>query len=513
MNDTADRADPPPLEGAVPLLDAAGKRAADAEAQRRGIASLLLMERAGVEAALAILECYPGARSATVLVGPGNNGGDGMVVARRLHEAGLDIRAFSRDGEPPGTPDGLTVSTASGVHVGRFDPRATPAPADVVVDAILGTGQTGDLRAPIDAMCRWANDQPAPVVALDLPTGVNADTGAAAADAVRASLTVTFHADTLGLRLAPGRGLAGDVRVVPIGVPRDHRDRPAAWGVDSRAVRAVPPKGEGGDKYAAGAVLVVGGSRGMSGAARLAATACLRAGAGLVTAAVPADVADLVAGGRAEVMVDALHAHGGHLAPGDVADMVARAGRFAAVAVGPGMGRHDDSGPALRDLLASLDMPAVVDADGLWHLVGHVDGLGRRSAPTVITPHAGEAARLLGVPRGDVDAARLDVAAELARLSGATVVLKGPGTIVAAEGHAPLVCLPGGPELATAGSGDVLTGVVAAFLARGVPARVAAGAAVAIHARAGALAGRGDGTLAGDVADALPAAVAEGRGA
>ena len=226
MNDTADRADPPPLEGAVPLLDAAGKRAADAEAQRRGIASLLLMERAGVEAALAILECYPGARSATVLVGPGNNGGDGMVVARRLHEAGLDIRAFSRDGEPPGTPDGLTVSTASGVHVGRFDPRATPAPADVVVDAILGTGQTGDLRAPIDAMCRWANDQPAPVVALDLPTGVNADTGAAAADAVRASLTVTFHADTLGLRLAPGRGLAGDVRVVPIGVPRDHRDRP-----------------------------------------------------------------------------------------------------------------------------------------------------------------------------------------------------------------------------------------------------------------------------------------------
>lgn len=222
-------------------------------------------------------------------------------------------------------------------------------------------------------------------------------------------------------------------------------------------------------------------------------------------------MADLVAGGTPEVMVASLPGGAPHLVPGDVDAALAAGGRFGALALGPGLGRDPATGDAVRDLVARCPLPVVVDADALWHLVGHAGVTDGRAVPTVITPHSGEAARLLGTSPDLVDAERLDAAAELAARFGATVVLKGPGTIVCDGDGPPLVCIPGGPELATAGSGDVLTGVVAAFLAKGVPARAAAAAAVAVHAEAGALAGHGDGTLAGDIAAALPGALRAGR--
>lgn len=504
----------PPVPGATPLLGPEALREADRRAtEDLGIASILLMERAGHGAADEILRRYPDARAATILVGPGNNGGDGMVVARLLSAAGWRVRALSRDGEPPGTPDGQAMARAArgfGVDIDAFRLGDTADPGDVVVDALLGTGATGALKGPIQAMCRWANDACVPVVALDVPSGVSAETGEADPGAVRADVTVTFHADTVGLRVHPGRGLAGDVVVASIGAPPGHADAASAWLIDIAAVAAVPPKGSGDDKYASGAVLVVGGSRGMSGAARLASHAALRAGAGLCVAAVPGDVADLVAQGAAEVMVEPLDG-ATHVVPADVGRILAQAARVSALAIGPGLGRHPDTGEAVRDLLARTDLPVVVDADGLWHMVGHPDVVRNRAGATVLTPHTGEAARLLETPRERVDAARLDAARTLAQRFGCTVVLKGPGTLVQDPGRAPLVCGPGGPELATAGSGDVLTGVVTAFLARGVPPETAAAAAVAVHARAGERAGHGDGTLAGDVADALPGAVRDGR--
>jgi len=508
---------PAPLPGATPLFAAEALREADRLATSRyGIPSVLLMERAGLESARAILERYPAARRAVVLVGPGNNGGDGMVVARHLAEAGWRVEAVSADGNPPRTPDAhlmANIAVSLGSALRPFDGGARPPEGAVVVDALLGTGAGGAPRGTIGAMVEWTRAARGPVVALDLPTGVEADSGRVPGPAVRADLTVTYHGDTVGLRVAPGRGLAGEVVVADIGIPGAVTSPAEAWLAGDRAATAIAPRDAGGDKYRAGAVLVVAGAPGLTGAAQLAARSALRAGAGLVVAAVPAPVQPLVAAGAAEVMVAGVAHRDGHLGPESKDEVVRQAGRVSALALGPGVGRQEATGDAVLGLLAGIDRPAVVDADGLWHLVGHLDRLRGRSAPTVLTPHAGEAARLLEVPREEVEAGRLDAARALALASGAVVLLKGPGTIVADPGGLVVVAAGGGPELSTAGSGDVLTGVVAAALARGLPAPVAAAAAVALHAAAGAHAGHGDGTVAGDLVDALPGAMARIRAA
>jgi len=337
----------------------------------------------------------------------------------------------------------------------------------------------------------------APVVAVDMPTGLDADTGEAPGPAIQAALTVTFAADKVGLHVAPGRGLAGRVVVADIGISTRMLQAPAAWLATDRVVGAIPPKGAGDDKYRAGGVLVVGGAPGMSGAVRLSSRAALRTGAGIVVACVPPEVRAEVAIGTPEVMVNA-HS---------LDEVMLQAARVSAVAIGPGMGRDDESATLLRALLAGIAHPVVLDADGLWHLGDDLAALRARPGPTVITPHAGEAARLLGTDRAHVEARRLHAARELAARSGAVALLKGPGTIVCAPGADPVVLEGGTPALATAGSGDVLTGVITALLARGLGARDAAICAAALHARAAVMAGRGDGTIAGDIIESLPAAL------
>jgi NAD(P)H-hydrate epimerase len=346
----------------------------------------------------------------------------------------------------------------------------------------------------------------APVVAVDVPSGVDADTGRVAGAAVRADLTVTYHGDMVGLRVAPGSGCAGRVILADIGIPAAVAVPAAAWLVGEGAVAEIPRKAASADKYASGAVLVVAGSPGLTGAAAMASRAALRAGAGLAVVATPAAVQPAVAAHLLEVMSAPLPDEDGHLGPGSVDAVVEQAQRVTAIAIGPGLGRAAATTAAVADVLRRVELPAVVDADGLWHLGEEPEIAGRRSAPAVLTPHAGEAARLLGRPRAEVEAARLDAARELAARSRAIVVLKGPGTIVAAPDGRIAVDGGGTPALATAGTGDVLTGAVAAALAKGVEPFAAAAAAVAGHARAGELAGRGDGTIASDVLEALPEA-------
>lgn len=507
---------PAPVPGATPLLDAEALRQADGVATGRyGIPSVLLMERAGLETAREILARHPGARRAVVLVGPGNNGGDGMVVARHLSEAGWRVEILSADGRAPRTPDAhlmSNVAMALGLPLRPFDRGARPPEGAVVVDALLGTGARGAPREATAAMVEWAAGARGPVVALDVPTGVDADSGRVEGSAVRAALTVTFHGDVVGLRVAPGRAHAGEVVVADIGIPGAVTAAPAAWLAGAEAARAIPAKDPGGDKYRAGAVLVVAGAPGLTGAAQMSARAALRAGAGLVVAAVPAPVQPLVAMGAPEVMVAGVAHRDGHLGPESKEDVLAQAGRVTALALGPGVGRMDATGDALLGVLAGTDLPAVVDADGLWHLRDRLDHLHGRRGATVLTPHAGEAARLLGVAREEVEAGRIDAARALAIASQAVVVLKGPGTLVVDPAGTVVVAAGGGPELATAGSGDVLTGVVAAALGKRLPPLVAAAAGVALHAAAGTLAGKGDGTVAGDVLEALPAALALVRG-
>lgn len=511
---TARSALAPPLPGCAPLFDAAAMRAADRDsAEEHGMPTVLLMERAGLAAAAAILARWPDRDAAAVLVGPGNNGGDGMVVARHLAEAGWRVRVLAPGARPPETADGRTMTAivaSLGLRIEPLD-HARP-PGDVLlIDALLGTGVRGAPRGPLEGAVRWAGDAGGPVVSLDVPSGVDADTGRVAGRAVRAALTVTFHGDMAGLRISPGREHAGEVVVADIGVPSAVRATPVAWLAGPAAARAVPRKAQGADKYGSGAVLVVAGSPGLTGAAVLCARATLRAGAGLTAVATPAPAQPAVAAQLVEVMTVPLPHDDGRLAPVSVDAVVAEAGRMSALAIGPGLGRAAATTPALAAILARVALPAVIDADGLWHLAQDPGALRGRPAASVITPHAGEAARLLGRSRAAVEGDRLASARALARAHGATVVLKGPGTLVAAPDGRVVVVGTGSAALATAGTGDVLTGVIAALLAKGMPAFDAAVAGAALHGHAGELTGHGDGTIAGEVADALPTALAAAR--
>lgn len=500
---------PPPLPGCTPLFDAAAMREADRRAsERHAMPSILLMERAGLATAQAVLERFPRRRAAWVLVGPGNNGGDGMVVARHLAEAGWSVRALAPGGrEPAGADSAAMVAVAGslGIRVQPLGDARPPADA-VVVDALLGTGASGRPRGAVGAAIDWLMACGAPIVAVDIPSGLDADTGVAAGPCARAALTVTYHGDMVGLAVAPGRDHAGEVVVADIGIPSAVALEPAAWRAGEAVCERLPPRAAGADKYAAGAVLVVAGSPGLTGAACLAARATLRAGAGLVVVAVPEAVRPEVAGQLLEVMTAGVPDQDGHLAPASVDGLVAQSGRVAAVAVGPGLGRRPATTAALGQLLARLPQPVVLDADALWHLAEAPHLLAGRTAPTVVTPHAGEAARLLGWDRGEVERERLRAARELAGRLGVTVVLKGPGTITVGPGGPAVVNDTGSSALATAGTGDVLTGAVAAFLAAGMDPLAGAAAAVALHGRAGDLAGRGAGTIASDVLEGLPRA-------
>lgn len=501
---------PPPLPGCTPLFDAAAVREADARATRdHRLPSILLMERAGLATADLIRSRFPGASSALILVGPGNNGGDGMVIARHLGEAGWRVRVEAPGGrEPAGADASVMVAAASSLGIAVEPFRAhRPEAGEVVVDALLGTGATGAPRGELGEAVAWmAQLRHDRIVAVDIPSGVAADTGRVAAVAPRAALTATYHADMVGLRVAPGREHSGDVVVVDIGIPSAVALTPAAWLAGAGAAAAVPAKGAGADKYRSGAVLVVAGAPGLTGAACLAARATLRAGAGLTVAAVPAVVQPAVAAQLLEVMCAPVPDHDGHLAPASVDEIMAQSRRVDALAVGPGLGRADATTRAVAAVLDAVRLPAVVDADGLWHLGDAPEAVAARGAPTVLTPHAGEAARLLGVERAQVEAGRLEAARALAGRSGAVVVLKGPGTITASPGGDVIVNDTGSAALATAGTGDVLTGVIAACLAKGMDPFHAAAAGVALHGAAGDIAGHGDGTIASDVIAALPAA-------
>jgi ADP-dependent NAD(P)H-hydrate dehydratase / NAD(P)H-hydrate epimerase len=421
-----------------------------------------LMDRAGAAVARETLAAFPRARRFAVVCGRGSNGGDGRVAARLIREAG-------RDAEETDEPEG----------------------ADVVVDALFGTGFHGAPRAEAAALIERINGTGVPVVAVDLPSGVDASTGEVEGVAVRADLTVTFHAQKVGLVVAPGRFQAGRVVVADIGLePHETGIRRAT----PQLLRLVPRRGARDTKYSAGSVLVVGGSPGLTGAAVLSATSALRADAGYVTLAVPTASLPVV---ESLVLEPVKVGWGG----GDAADTIVEAsGRAGAVALGPGLGRGNEARALVRTLLERLALPVVVDADGLFGLEPV-----ERSAATVLTPHAGELARLLGEESSWVAAHRLQAAARCAEAFGAVCLLKGPDTIVSEPGGASVVCDTGPPSLATAGTGDVLTGVVAAFLAKGLEAPVAAAAAAVAHGLAAAAAPHQPGLVASDVAAALPA--------
>ncbi|MBW3592451.1 MAG: NAD(P)H-hydrate dehydratase [Actinobacteria bacterium] len=486
-----------------PLYTAEEMRAAEA---RYGGATIELMERAGRATADVVLSDYPDARSVSVWCGTGANGGDGFVVARLLREAGRDVDVVLLGSEEKVEGDAReNLGRAREAGVPFVDAPVAP---DVVVDALFGTGFSGAPRRAAAERIQALNDVDVPVVSVDVPSGVDASTGEAAGAAVAATKTVTFHAPKVGLLVAPGRFHAGEVEVVDIGIePTETRHRRVTEG----AVGLVPRRGARDNKYSAGSVLVVGGSRGMTGALVLTAEAAFRAGAGYVRVCFPAVLDTIVEGHLVEaVKTPATCDEEGRL-NADAADAIVEASaRAGAVALGPGLGRSDGTRELVRLLLERLELPLVLDADALWAVSEHHEWIFARQAATILTPHEGELARLLGRDSAWVAGRRLRAATEAADDVGATILLKGADTVVAAPGRTTFVSDLGNPGLATAGTGDVLTGIIAAFLAKRMEPQFAAAAAAAAGGTAAALAAERVGTagmIARDVVAALSPAV------
>jgi len=383
-----------------------------------------LMERAGTAVAELVLERYPG--RAAVVCGRGNNGGDGRVCARVLREAGREVNLIEEFGEL-GEPD-------------------------VIVDALLGIGLKDAPREDVARMIDRINAAGVPVVSVDVPSGVNASTGEVPGAAVDARVTVTLGAVKLGLVVAPGRFRSGSIVLAPIGLEHEGNEHAL---VPAEVLAEVPRKGRESTKYRAGSVLVVGGSPGMTGAPMLASLAAFRADAGYVTVGVPESTLPVIEARVLEAVKRPLPEDAsGRLLPRSADAIVEIAERADAVAIGPGLGRSDGTRELVRLLLERLDLPVVLDADALWELDPFV-----RRGPTVLTPHAGELARLIQAEPADVEAHRLAAVRETAARFGSIVLLKGADTLVAAPRAGVLVAAYGSPALATAGTGDVLTGV------------------------------------------------------
>jgi hydroxyethylthiazole kinase-like uncharacterized protein yjeF len=441
-----------------------------------GLPGIALMERAGAEAARAVREHYGDSVRVSVLCGPGNNGGDGFVVARHLHVEGVSVGVCVDAAAASTTEDARTMRAAA---IAFGVPERTPEDADVIVDALFGSGFHGRLEGAAEALVARANGLAAPIVALDVPSGVDGASGRVDGVAIQAALTLAFHGRTLGTAIEPGRGCARAVVELPIGLPIALAGPERALRMEPADLALVPSRSPTGTKYDAGGVLVVGGAPGMSGAPALAAMAAMRAGAGVVWACVPESERAAVAAHAPELMVH------GELAPERILELAARA---RAVVVGPGLGRAPAAAALVDALVRNIEAPLVLDADALFALAGRLETLAERAGPTALTPHAGELGRLLGRASAAIAGARLASVSEAAERSGVAVLLKGPDTLVAAPGEPLRVVETAVPQLATAGAGDVLAGAVGALCARGLPPALALALAAVAHGSAARLA-------------------------
>jgi hydroxyethylthiazole kinase-like uncharacterized protein yjeF len=494
-----------------PLYDAAGMRDVDRWAiEEMGVPSRQLMEAAGRAVAEAVGELEPRG-SVRVVCGKGNNGGDGLVAARYLAEAGYEVEVLLLWPAGELSADaGANLERLSGT--GRVDNVGDDvggrlAGSGAVVDAIFGTGFSGAPRDPAAAAIAAINACGAPVVACDVASGVDASSGEVEGLAVEADVTVSFHAAKLGHRIAPGKWHTGALRVAPIGVPAGAPGA-AAGEIRPAVLELLPRRGPRSTKFSSGQVVIAGGSRGLTGAVQMASRAAIRAGAGYATVAVPSDLEPIFEQGQPEVMSVGCPGGDGCLAPASIKPLLRAFDRAAAGVLGPGLGRDPGSVELAHEALPRIEAPLVLDADGLNAFAGRLEAIAAREAATVLTPHAGELGRLLERPSAEVDAHRLAAAGEAASAAAAVVVLKGDDTIVT-DGERVAVNALSAPALATAGTGDVLSGMVAALIARGLEPFAAACAAVIAHARAGRAAaariGAAESVVATDVIESIAA--------
>jgi NAD(P)H-hydrate epimerase len=490
-------------------------RRASAEA---GIPSLELMENAGHGAAELALSRFPDERRVLVLAGLGNNGGDGYVVARLLTTHGREVRVLSLDDTARLRGDALANQRAwvdAGGALAHLDDASLPvldtalAEADLVVDALFGTGLDRELGGLARTVVTRLNAAGKPVLALDLPSGLDADTGTVLGVAVRADVTVTFAGLKRGLCTPRGRAQAGEIHVIPIGIPDELAER-VGYGVSELeprdVARAIPLRSPLSHKGSSGRVLILAGSPGKIGAALLVAAGALRAGAGLVTLAGEPETAaafDLR-------VLEAMTARIDRAAP--EASLAPLLERTDVVALGPGLGSDELARRVIEEVALRFDGLVVADADAVSCFAGRAEALAKARGRLVLTPHPGEMARLLGTSVDAVEADRFDAVRRASERTAQVVLLKGAATLIAAPGSRIAVNSSGNALLSTGGAGDVLCGVIAALLAFGDPF-AAACAGAHVHGRAADLLRRElrveRGVLAHEVADAMPRALAD----
>jgi len=503
------------------------------EADRRtiddvGIASIVLMENAGRQVVTAMEASFETLESmrVAVLCGRGNNGGDGFVVARVLTERGIDTSVYLVAPSSEVTGDARTnlgILLAIGIDVVELSDAAAwelhgtdVLGADLIVDALFGTGLRSPLSGLIETIVADLNASSTPVVAVDLPSGLSADTSTIPGPAVDATMTVTLGAPKVPLVLPPAESLAGNLVIADIGIPARiiaDLDGPSLDILTRDTMRQlIEPRAADSHKGDYGRVLIVAGSPGKTGAANLTAQACLRSGAGLVTVATPAACAPIVAAMAAEYMTLALESEGDGLASTRSLEALLTVDADV-IAIGPGLGRSASVTALVHGLVATAGVPLVIDADALNAFAGEADRLvGRDGVDIIITPHAAEMARLVGVSTDDVQANRLEIARDFAVTHRVHVVLKGHRTIVASPDGRTSINLTGNPGMATAGAGDVLTGMIAAWFGQLLDADAASRLAVYLHGLAGDLAEADEGEVAlvaGDIIDRLGDAVLE----
>ncbi|MFA5515244.1 MAG: NAD(P)H-hydrate dehydratase [Desulfuromonadales bacterium] len=505
------------------LLTASEMRALDRRAiEEIGIPGVVLMENAGRAAAEILLRRFAALAPGPVLVlaGKGNNGGDGYVIARWLRHAGWQVRTLV-------LAEAGTIVGDAAIHLHALQQsggeiffaadenaldQALSGQDALLVDALLGTGLTSDVRGLYAQAIDWINAAALPVLAVDIPSGIDATTGKVLGRAVRAELTVSFDSLKIGHAVLPGAAYAGELAVVDIGIPVDlsretgerHRLVDAA-----EARKQVSPRPLTGHKGAFGHLLVIAGATGKSGAAAMAAEGGLRTGAGLVTVACPDCIQEVLAIKLTEAMTAPLPSVQGALGAAALPELKALWAGKKALAIGPGMGQGEETVALLRELIRLCPHPVVLDADAVNALAGCAEILLERSAPTVLTPHPGEMGRLAGASIEDIEADRIGTARRFAETYKVVLVLKGARTVTAFPDGRVRINGSGNPGMASGGMGDVLTGIIGALLAQGAPAEEAAALGVYLHGRAAdrLLPLLGDaGMIATDLLRELPAA-------
>jgi len=488
-----------------------------------GIPGPVLMENAASAVMTEMERFFDGLTDVRVgiICGKGNNGGDGLALARKLSIRGVAVRvailsSFSAvSGE---AKINLSILRKTDVeitpHTSARSLTDIIAWSDIIVDAMLGVGLSSPLKGMFAQAVDMINTSGKPVVAIDIPTGIDADTGAVMGAAVKADLTVTMALLKRGLVLLPGAQHAGAVRVADIGIPSEVidkekinvvlLDRGFAWGVIGR-------REPGAHKGDFGRLMIIAGSPGKAGAAIMAARSALRTGAGLVSVATPNNIVPIVQSQIAEAMcVPSAESIEGTLGIVSEEELLKAAAGMSACAIGPGLSTHYETVQVVRNLVQRLTIPLVIDADGLNALVGFTDILKRTKAPVIMTPHPGEMGRLLGISSADVQKDRITIASEFSEKHNVILVLKGAGTVVACPDHEIFINSTGNPGMATGGTGDVLTGMIGGLLAQGYSPTEAACLGVYLHGLAGDLATkeRGEmGIIAGDLIEKIPYAI------